>query len=142
MLEIPDVQGSQDELVSDEEIIFKNLTHMCKTGEYLTPLPFDNHDLIVQLATRYINKYRVRNDADGDVVALLAQYIDDAIAMKRGLGSSDPNAPPSTAAALGMGGPPMGPMGAASPGMPQGPSPMVGPMGAEMAPMGGGPPMM
>jgi len=134
MLEIPDVQGAQDELVSDEEIIFKNLTHMCKTGEYLSPLPFDNHDLIIQMATRYINKYRVRNDADGDVVALLAQYIDDAIAMKRGPGSSDPNAPPpSTLAAVGggpIGMPPMGPqMGS----MPQGLPPMAGPAGVGVA---------
>jgi hypothetical protein len=61
---------------------------------------------------------------------LLAQYIDEAIALKKGLGSNDPNAPPvipSTAAALGMGAPPIDP----ATGMPPPPQGMP-PMGPEM----------
>lgn len=128
MLEVPDLAGETDLLVSDEEIIFKNLCYMTKTGEYLPPMPHDNLDLIVQMTTRWINRYRVRHDADGYVVGVLAQYIDDAIQLKNGLGGPNPSAPPpmSTAAALGMGGPPGGP-----PPPPGGPVP---PMGGEPPP--------
>lgn len=152
MIEIPDLHGATDQLVSDEEIIFKNLSWMCKNGEYLPPMPFDNLDLIVQMTTRFINRYRVRNGADGEVVGLLAQYIDDAIALKKGLGGPDPNAPPmmnapSTMGALGMpmpgmapGGalPGQGPPGLMGPGAPPGMAPQgpVDPMAGMMAPMG------
>ncbi len=166
MLEIPDVQKAWDILGSSEEIIFKNLSHMCKYGEYLAPMPFDNLDLIVRMTTDYINWYRVRADADNHVVGLLAQYIDDAILLNKGLGSGDPNAPPtmaipSTMGALGMGAPmggpspgppgtmpsghPPGPMGPGAPPMgpggPQGPPGMGGPPGAPPPPMGGMAPM-
>lgn len=152
MLEVPDLQGTQDMLVSDEEIIMKNLSHMCRYGEYLPPMPFDNHDLIVLLTTQYINRYRVRKDVDYTKVALLAQYIDEALALKEGLGGSDPNAPPpvSTMGALGMGAPsqPPGPQGPMSgpPGMPPpgpmgmpGPTPPMGQGGPQGMPPGPGP---
>ncbi len=153
MLEIPDVAGQSDLLVSDEEIIFKNLSYMCKTGQYLPPMPFDNLDLIVQMTTRYINRYRVRNDADYSKVGLLAQYIDDAIQLKKGLGGPNPNAPPNMAPAMdpmagpqmvppgmppqGMAQPPMGPPGMAPQGMPaMGMPPPGPPQDPSQAPMG------
>ncbi len=143
MLEVPDLAGETDMLVSDEEIIMKNLSHMCRTGEYLNPMPFDNLDLIIQLTTRYINRYRVRKGADYNKVGLMAQYIDDAIQLKKGLGGPDPNAPPPAGMppvsdpsmgapggvpGMGMGGPP---------GMPPGP---MGP--GAMGPAGGPPVVM
>ncbi len=144
MLEVPDLAGAQDMLVSDEEIIMKNLSYMCKTGEYLAPLPYDNLDLIVQLTTRYINRYRVRAGKDMSKVSLLAQYIDDAMALKNGVGGPDPNAPPSVTAPMGMAGgmppmgPPPGPQGFPPPGMagpPGGPMPMAAPPSVGGAPM-------
>ncbi len=144
MIEIPDLQGQSDLLVSDEEIIFKNLSHMCRTGEYMAPMPFDNLDLIVQMTTRYINRYRIRKDADYQKVGLLAQYIDDAIALKKGLGGPDGAAPPSTMGSLGMGGPPGMPPPMGPDGLPMGPLPgLPSPMGPpQMDPMGNpmGPP--
>lgn len=144
MLQVPDVGQVTDMLVSDEEIIMKNLTHMCKTGEYVSPLPFDNLDLIIQMTTRYINNYRLKENADMKKVGLLAQYIDQAIALKKGLGGSDPNAPPpmSTMAALsGMGPQPLGPP-MPGPGMaPMGPPPGPG-MGPVPPPPGPGMPGM
>ena len=138
MTEVPDVYQQSDLLTSDEEIIMKNLHHMVKTGEYLPPLPFDNLELIMMLTTKFINEYRVRKDSKLDRVAILAQYIDDAIALKNGLGGQDPNAPqppaqiPSTVDALGMQGgpppgqmPPQGPMPPAAPAPQQGPVPQV-----------------
>lgn len=149
MLEIPDVQSATDQLVSDEEIIFKNLCHMCKYGEYLPPLPYDNLDLIIQMTTRYINRYRIRNDADSYVVAILAQYIDEARNLKNlNASGADPNAPPSpvsTMQALGMAAPPGAPPGLPPPGMaPMGlpPGPPGMPPGPPMGqPSPSGPPM-
>jgi hypothetical protein len=135
MLEVPDLATTSDMLVSDEEIIMKNLSYMCRTGEYLAPMPFDNLDLIIQLTTRYINRYRVREGRDLSKVALLAQYIDDAVQAKKGFGTPDPNAPPtpSTMAALGGAG-----------AMPQGPAqmPMPAPQGPPGPPPGMPPPGM
>ena len=131
-LEIPDLNGVTDMLVSDEEIIMKNLGWMVKKGQYLAPMPFDNLDLIVQMTTRYINHYRIRNDSDSERIALLAQYIDDAIALKNGL-TNDPNAPPPAG-----GVPPM----AVPPGMPPLPgAPPMAPPGGPMAPPGPLPPV-
>ncbi len=150
MTEVPDISGQTDLIVSDEEIIFKNLSFMCKEGKYVAPMPFDNLDLIIQLTTRYINRYRIRKNADMTKVSLLAQYIDDAIRLKKGLGGPDPNAPPgmqSTMQALGMAPPPMGPpgmppgmgMGGPGMGMPM-PPPMGAPPGMPMGPPPGGSP--
>jgi hypothetical protein len=150
MMEVPDLAGATDMLVSDEEIIMKNLSYMCKTGEYLAPMPFDNLDLIVQLTVRYINRYRVQEGRDYNKIGLLAQYIDDAIALKKGLGGPDQNAPPSVSGALGlpgqsagMGPPPpsggmQGPQMAGPPGGPMPPNPAMAPQAAP--PLGMSPP--
>lgn len=145
MLQVPDLNSATDLLVSDEEIIQKNLHWMVKNNKYLPPLPFDNLDLIVQMTTRFINNYRLREDASMEKVALLAKYIDDALQLKGGLGGPDQNAPPDPMAmdapppGPGMA-PPTPPMG--PPGMPPGPPPeMAGPPGVPPPPPGP-PPMM
>jgi hypothetical protein len=154
MTEVPDVNGTTDMLVSDEEIIMKNICWMVKNKKYKPPLPFDNHDLIIQMVTRFINTYRVRDDADIQVQGALMQYMEEAIEMKRG-GGDDPNAPPMDPMAAGgmppggpppmpgPGGPPMpgmpGDMGPMAEGMPPDPGMMGGPMGD---PMGMPPPGM
>lgn len=136
MLEVPDVQSITDQLVSDEEIIFKNLCHMTRTGEYVQPLPFDNLDLIIQMTTRYINRYRIRKDADYNVIGLLAQYIDDALVLKNG-GLDETSIPPnlSTVGALGGPMPAMAPPPGAPPMLPGQAPPMPGQDGAGMPPM-------
>lgn len=123
MLEIPDPNGANDILASSEEIIFKNLTYMTKTGKFLSPMPFDDLALIIRMTTDYINWYRLKPDCDYQVVSILAQYIDEAVVLQNGPGN-DPNAPPTTTlAALTGGGAPMGPAG-----------PMGGPGGPPMDP--------
>jgi hypothetical protein len=120
MLEVPDVGGATDFLGSDEEIILKNLHWMVKKGKFIPPLQYDNLDLIVPLTTAFINWYRIREDADMETVGLLAQYIEAAIALKEGLGSQDPNAPPAIDPETGL---PTNPMEAppvdAATGLPQ-----------------------
>lgn len=154
MLEVPDIASVSDLLGSDEEIILKNLYYMVKKGKYIPPLQYDNLDLIVPLTTAFINKYRLRDDADMAKVGILAKYIEDAVLLKQGLDGSDPNAPPagvmgSPMADGSMPAPGMAPPGAVPP--PGAPPPQMGPpgpppndpsMGAPM-PMAGppGPPM-
>lgn len=102
MLEVPDVGGATDFLGSDEEIILKNLHFMVKKGKYIPPLQYDNLDLIVPVTTAFINWYRIRDDADMEKVGMLGQYIEDAIGLKAGLGSPDPQAPPAIDPATGL----------------------------------------
>jgi hypothetical protein len=109
MLEVPDIGGATDFLGSDEEIILKNLHFMVKKGAYIPPLQYDNLDLIVPLTTAFINWYRIRKDADMEIVGMLAQYIEDAIALKKGLGGADASAPPAVDPATGMPTNPMAP---------------------------------
>ncbi len=138
MLEVPDVAGTTDFLGSDEEIILKNLHFMVKKGKYIPPLQYDNLELIVPLTTAFINHYRIRDDADMEKVGMLAQYIEDAILLKKGPGGSDPNAPPPMLG-QGMAPPQPGapPPEMLPPGVPPGP-----PMGQAPPPMAGPPPGM
>ncbi len=141
MLEVPDPDGATDFLRSDEDIILKNLHFMVKKGKYIPPLQYDNLDLIVPLTTAFINHYRIRDDCDMEKVGMLSQYIEDALLLKAGLGSKDPNAPPTLdPAAAAMGAPPgMPPMDGSMP--PQG-MPMDPAMGQAPPPMASLPPDM
>ncbi len=159
MLEVPDVGGATDFLGSDEEIILKNLHWMVKKGKYIPPLQYDNLDLIVPITAAFINWYRIREDSDMDTVSMLAQYIEDAIALKNGLGTADPSAPPPVDPTTGqptdpMATPPPMPLDGAT-GMPIPPPPAPGgppgvpqpelappPMPPMAGPNGAPPPMM
>lgn len=131
MTEVPDVYGQTDLMVSDEEIIMKTLSKMVKTKKYISPLPFDNHKLIVAMGTRFINMYRVKDDWEMDVESVLVKYVENAAALGK-IGGPDPNAPPPPMLPpVGPDGmpvpiPPMG-QGGPAPGAPMGPPP-AGPM--------------
>ncbi len=157
MLEVPDIAGATDFLGSDEEIILKNLHFMVKKGKYIPPLQYDNLDLIVPITTAFINWYRIREDADMEKVGMLGQYIEDAIALKNGLGSSDPNAPPTIDPMTGLPTDPMAPppqpqldpaTGQPMPPPPGGPAAMMQPalppppLPPQAGPMGAPPPLM
>lgn len=141
MLEVPDVAGATDFLGSDEEIILKNLHFMVKKGVYIPPLQYDNLDLIVPITTAFINWYRIREDCDFEIVGMLAQYIEDAIALKKGLGATDPSAPPALDPATGLPTNPMAPPPVQQlDGATGQPLPIAGPPdGQMMAPPGAGP---
>ena len=132
LLEMPELEGEIDLGSSDEEIIMKNLQYMVRESKYLPPLPFDNHQLIIALTTRFINHYRVNaKDYDEDVVGMLSQYIDEAIALKNGLGQAGAQPAPQPLAQ-----PPVGP---APQGMVPGAQPMVPPPEMGLPPGAGGP---
>lgn len=145
LIEIPDTEAEVDLYVSDEDIIKRNLSYMIRTGNYVPPLPYDNHDLIVKFGAQKIHECRVR-EVDEDKVALIVQYIEEAIEMKGGMPDTNQPAPvdpmlgptPDPSAAFGPGAPPVGPPGAPPPvGPPPGAPP---PMGPPMGPPG--PPVM
>lgn len=107
LLELPDIDSEVDSYVSDEDIIRKNLDLMLRTGKYISPLPYDNLDMIVKFAARKIHEVRCREVEDAeDKVALLVQYIDDALELKGGIGPA-----PDPAAAFAAPAPPVGPDG-------------------------------
>jgi hypothetical protein len=140
MMEIPDPNYAADYMTSDEEIIHKNLCWMTKNKEVLPPLPYDNLALIIGMTAKFINHYRIREDADMEVVSVLGQYIQMAKDIQE-LGKPDPNAPPPPMG-LPMGGPPMPsmppPMGPPLPGgapVPMPPGAAGPPPGPPMPPM-------
>jgi hypothetical protein len=151
MLEVPDNSGASDFLGSDEDIILRNIHFMVKKGKYIPPLQYDNLDLIVPLTTAFINWYRVRDDCNMERVGMLAQYIEDAIALKKGLGGPDAAAPPPVDPVTGLPTNPMMPPPA--PAMPQ-LDPATGqpmqmqpqlppaPMPPQAGPMGAPPPIV
>lgn len=128
LLEVPDIESEIDNYVSDEDIIRRNLAYMIRTGEYISPLPYDNLDLIVKLTAQKVNEVRVRDVEDkDDKVALLLQYIEDALELKKGIA---PPAPPAPMVPPGM--PPLGP--------PPDPSQAFAPAAPPMPAGPGGPP--
>lgn len=132
LLEIPDVEAEIDNLVSDEDVIRRNHSFMLRTGKYTSPLPYDNLELIIKLTARKIHQARTR-EVDEDKIALLVQYIDDAVKLKNGIGT--PQEVPGLAPPAGMLPPgPGGPM--APPGAP------IQEPGLSPAEMGGAPPAM
>ena len=143
MSQVPDLEAENDLDTSDEDIILQNLTFMCEKGGYIRPLPFDNLDLIVQLTTKYINDKRTKG-LDDDKVAILSQYIIDAIKLRDGLASGtvspeaalaggEPMPPPPPGAPPGM--PPVDPLQAGLAAAPVGPAAAPPPPPAAM---GGG----
>lgn len=134
MTEVPDVNGLTDLFVSDEEQIMKSINWMVKNKKVLTPLTFDNHELIVALTTKFINMYRVKNDYNSDVEGILVTYAEKANALSK-LASSDPNAPLPPPAPLGPPMlPPVGPDGMPLPLPPPGGPGMGPPPGNMQAP--------
>lgn len=144
-MEVPDLFGANDNLVSDEEIIMKNLCFMAREKKALSVLPFDNFELIKTLGTQFLNTYRVRSGADPEVAAIILEYMEEAHAFENGLGGADPNAPvPPPEMGPGIPGAPPGmapPPGGPVPGPPMGAGP-PSPAGPVGPPPQGPPPMM
>lgn len=138
--ENPDLESQNDFDVSGEEIVMKNLHHIYKTKRPLEPLEFDDHDLIIQLGTKFYNSVRVRG-ADAEALLAIETYITKAAAKKPPppQPAAPPGAPPTDMGAPpGMEGVPPPGMPLDMGGMPPGPPPEA--MGAP-PPMGSEPPM-
>jgi hypothetical protein len=116
-----DINEETELATSDYEVLRKNFDMMVEKGKYISPLPDDDLRQGIKLASQYVNKLRVDDDAEDMDLAfeLLNQWKDDAKAL---LQAMEPAPPPD------MGVPPM----PGAEGMP--PPPMPPPEGVP--PMG------
>jgi hypothetical protein len=114
IVDFPDTEAYSRRKNAPRKLIERNVSHMLKTGEFVSPEPFDNHQLALRIVNEAYHEARLHGVPD-DKLELLRRYMAD---------SSDLAKPPE---------PPPPPPGAMPPGLPPGP-PMGGP------PMNGGPP--
>lgn len=114
VVDFPDTEAYAKRRLAPRKVIERNVAHMLKTGKFVSPEPFDNH----QLALRLVNEAYHGARLDGVPEAkleLLRRYMADT---KDFLGSAAPPAAPPA--------PPMNPMdpGMAPPMPPGMPPPM------------------
>jgi hypothetical protein len=113
LFNIPDLDAENEIDAADTDIIDWSLDHMVDTGEYVAPQSFDNLELALKRAGKFVNMCRKNNVSD-DRISLIHDYIVDVQALM------EPPAPPA---------PPPGMM--PPPGMPMG-MPPVDPMASPM----------
>lgn len=116
IVDFPDTEAYAKRLNAARRIIERNVSHILKTGEAITPEPFDNHLLTMKIATQAYHEARL-DGVDEDRLELLRRYIADTQAL---LPRPPPPAPPMAV----PGGPMPPPPGA----MPPGPMPPPAPM--------------
>ena len=118
-LDFPDTGAFVKRTLAPRKIIERNIAHMLKTGDYVTPEPFDDHKLALRLVNQAYHEARLDGVPD-DRLDKLRQYMADTNDIL------NPPAPPG--AAMPPGAPPMAPPpppsgpppGAPMPGPPQG----------------------
>lgn len=77
LYELPDLEAESGLDTADTDIIDRNMDIMVTTGRYLSPQPFDNLQLIVQRAGKFINLCRAQEVPEARL-KLLHAYIEDA----------------------------------------------------------------
>lgn len=128
LFDLPDLEAENQLDTADTDVIDRAMDIMVTTGTYMAPEPFDNFDLIIQRAGKFINVCRQQEVPD-DRIKLLRDYIEDTKALKQ---QAEAEAAAKQAAMQPPPAPPgMPPMGAPPP-MPPGPGPegMMPPMAA------------
>lgn len=134
IIDFPDTDGWLKRRLAARKIIQRNVSHMIKTGEFISPEPFDNH----QLALRLVNEEYHQARLDGvpeEKLELLRRYMADTqdflkTQMPEPMAGPPPPMDPMMAPPMG---PPMGPVGPLPPGAPPVaapplPGPPMGPM--------------
>lgn len=126
---IPDLDSENEVESSDTDIIDWSLDHMVSEKEYIPPQPFDNLELAITRAGKFLNMCR-KNMVEEDAIELIHNYILDAqtlLKIANGELNEDgtPVPPPP---------PPAPPIPGGVPGMPPMPAP-GGPMPPMPAPM-------
>jgi hypothetical protein len=126
IIDFPDTNGWLKRRLAARRIIERNVGHMLKTGEFVSPEPFDNHQLAMRIVNEAYHEARL-DKVPEEKLELLRRYLADT---QDFLASQAP--PPAPPMAMP---PPMDPMGMPPPpGMPPGPPmPPVDPMMPPMA---------
>lgn len=115
VIDFPDTEGWLKRKLAPRRVIERNIAHMLKTGEFISPEPFDNHELAMRLVNEAYASARL-DKVPEEKLELLRRYMAD---------TKDMLPPPPAPPAPPM---PMDPMmGAPPPGMPPGPMPPPGP---------------
>lgn len=114
ILDYPDVDAYKRRKLAPRKLIERNLAHMLKTGEFVSPEPFDNHKLALQLVNEAYHAARLDNVPE-EKLELFRRYMADSADL-----DAANNPPPA---------PPM-PMGPPMPGAPPPPMPPAMPMAA------------
>jgi hypothetical protein len=105
LFELPDLEAENELDTADTDILDRNMDIMVTTGRYIGPEGFDNLDLLISRAGKYINLLRQKDVPDGRI-KLIRDYIEDAKGLKESIGMPPegplPGMPPAPP------GPPMG----------------------------------
>jgi hypothetical protein len=124
LFELPDLEAENELDTADTDILDRNMDIMVTTGRYIGPEGFDNLDLLIARAGKYINILRQKDVPDARI-KLIRDYIEDAKGLKESIAAAEAKkaaaaAPPPMPMGGSPGGvPPEGPL----PGMPPAPPP-------------------
>lgn len=116
VLDYPDIDAFKKRKLAPRKIVERNIAHMLKTGEFVSPEPFDNHTLALQLVNEAYAEARLMNVPEPKL-ELLRRYMADTTDL------ATPPAPPPMPGLDPMGAP--APMPGAPPPMPPAPMPMA-----------------
>lgn len=120
LFELPDLEAESQLDTADTDIIDRNMDIMVTTGRYLSPEPFDNLDLIISRAGKFINVCR-QQDVPEARIKLLHDYIEDAKGLKQQIAEAEAAKQAAAAPPVDAGMPPGGappPEAGPPPGMP------------------------
>jgi hypothetical protein len=131
VIDFPDTDGWLKRRLAPRRVIERNIGHILKTGEFVSPEPFDNHKLALRLVNEAYASARLDKVPEAKL-ELLRRYMADTSDF---LGLPPPG-PGQAIDPMAHGAPPMMPPpgGPMPPGMPPGP-PMMPPPGAPPMPM-------
>lgn len=122
VVDFPDTEQYAKRRNASRRVIERNISHMIRKGEFVSPEPFDNHKLALRIVNEAYHEARL-DGVPEDRLELLRRYMADT---QDFIGSEQPMPGPAPV----MPPMPMDPMGAPMP--PAGPPPM--PPGPPMAP--------
>jgi len=116
LFELPDLEAENELDTADTDIIDRNMDIMVTTGRYIGPEGFDNLDLLISRAGKYINLLR-QKDVPNSRIKLIRDYIEDAKGLKETIAAAEA----AKAAAAAPAPPPMGGEPGGMPPVPAGP---------------------
>lgn len=103
VVDFPDVEAYAKRRNAARRLIERNVSHMLKTGEFISPEPFDDHKLALRLVNEAYHEARL-NGVPEEKLELLRRYMADTADL-----SKPPEPPPLPAPAPMPAPPPMGP---------------------------------
>lgn len=115
IVDFPDIESFKRRKLAPRKLVERNIAHMLRTGEFISPEPFDPHELALRLTTEAYAEARL-DGVPETKLELLRRYMADTQDLM-------PKPPPPMPAPGPMGAPPM-------PGAPPPPMPPAMPMAA------------